>query len=144
MSFIDSNKIFLGAVFTALAMYMRIQISKIIKGQRMLICSILFSVQISNSIIQKNRFSSKLCASLRYFLLWEYLSASPVGVYWVSLGQHNLSILPLNCTLLAQLRSWRRERLPTPVFWPGEFHGLSSPLGHNESDTTEQLTTHLR
>ena len=22
--------------------------------------------------------------------------------------------------------SWRRERLPTPVFWPGEFHGLYS------------------
>ena len=22
---------------------------------------------------------------------------------------------------------WRRERLPTPVFWPGEFHGLCSP-----------------
>ena len=22
---------------------------------------------------------------------------------------------------------WRRERFPTPVFWPGEFHGLSSP-----------------
>ena len=20
--------------------------------------------------------------------------------------------------------AWRRERLPTPVFWPGEFHGL--------------------
>ena len=19
---------------------------------------------------------------------------------------------------------WRRERLPTPVFWPGEFHGV--------------------
>ena len=19
---------------------------------------------------------------------------------------------------------WRKERLPTPVFWPGEFHGL--------------------
>ena len=19
---------------------------------------------------------------------------------------------------------WRRERLPTPIFWPGEFHGL--------------------
>ena len=25
---------------------------------------------------------------------------------------------------------WRRERLPTPVFWPGEFHGLYSPWGH--------------
>ena len=22
---------------------------------------------------------------------------------------------------------WRRERLPTPVFWPGEFYGLYSP-----------------
>ena len=21
---------------------------------------------------------------------------------------------------------WRRERLPTPVLWPGEFHGLYS------------------
>jgi len=24
---------------------------------------------------------------------------------------------------------WGRERLPTPVFWPGEFHGLYSPWG---------------
>ena len=24
---------------------------------------------------------------------------------------------------------WRRGRLPTPVFWPGEFHGLYSPWG---------------
>ena len=32
---------------------------------------------------------------------------------------------------------WRRERLPTPVFWPGEFHGLYSPWGRKESDTTE-------
>ena len=24
---------------------------------------------------------------------------------------------------------WRRERLPTPVFWPGKFHGLFSPWG---------------
>ena len=23
---------------------------------------------------------------------------------------------------------WRRERLCTPVFWPGEFHGLYSPF----------------
>ena len=26
--------------------------------------------------------------------------------------------------------SWTRERLPIPVFWPGEFHGLYSPWGH--------------
>ena len=24
---------------------------------------------------------------------------------------------------------WRRERLPTSVCWPGEFHGLYSPGG---------------
>ena len=24
---------------------------------------------------------------------------------------------------------WRRERLPTPVFWPGESQGLYSPWG---------------
>ena len=35
------------------------------------------------------------------------------------------------------LSLWRRERLPTPVFWPGEFHGLYSPWDHKESDTTE-------
>ena len=32
---------------------------------------------------------------------------------------------------------WRRERQPTPVFWPGEFHGLYSPWGRKESDTNE-------
>ena len=38
------------------------------------------------------------------------------------------------------------ERLPTPVFLPGEFHGQRSlvgyrPWGLKESDTTEQLST---
>jgi len=35
---------------------------------------------------------------------------------------------------------WRREQVPTPVFWPGESHGLYSPWGHKESDSTEQLS----
>ena len=52
-----------------------------------------------------------------------------------------LMVLPLRAPLVAQLVKnlsaiqeawvpwvgkipWRRERLPTPVFWPGEFHGL--------------------
>ena len=38
---------------------------------------------------------------------------------------------------------WRRERLPIPVFWPGEFHGLHSPWGHKESDTSKQLSLSL-
>ena len=35
---------------------------------------------------------------------------------------------------------WRREWLPTPVFWPGEFRGLDSPWGHKESDMTKRLS----
>ena len=40
---------------------------------------------------------------------------------------------------------WRKEWLPTPVFWPEEFHGQRnlagySPWGCKESDTTEQLS----
>ena len=40
---------------------------------------------------------------------------------------------------------WRSERLPTPVFLPGEFQGQRSledyrPWGPKESDTTEKLT----
>ena len=31
------------------------------------------------------------------------------------------------------------ERLPTPGFLPGEFHGLDSPWGCKESDMTEPL-----
>ena len=36
---------------------------------------------------------------------------------------------------------WRREWLLTPVFWPGEFHGLYSPwgsqrVGHNRATFT--------
>ena len=43
---------------------------------------------------------------------------------------------------------WRRERLPTPVFWPGKFHGQRSMLGFSpwgckELDTTERLTVSL-
>ena len=35
---------------------------------------------------------------------------------------------------------WSRERLPTAVFQPGEFHGLYSPWGHKENRENEILT----
>ena len=43
---------------------------------------------------------------------------------------------------------WRREWLPTPVFFPGESHGQRSlagysPRGGKELDTTERLTLSL-
>ena len=39
---------------------------------------------------------------------------------------------------------WRREWLPSPVFWPGDFHGQRSlegysPWGWKESDMTERF-----
>ena len=38
---------------------------------------------------------------------------------------------------------WKRERLPTPVFRPGEFHGLYSPWGLKKSNTTKRLSISL-
>ena len=39
---------------------------------------------------------------------------------------------------------WRREQLPTPVLWPGEFHGLYNPWGLQELDMTERLSCHKK
>ena len=33
-----------------------------------------------------------------------------------------------------------KGQTPTPVFWPGEFHGLYSPWSCKESYTTERLS----
>ena len=38
---------------------------------------------------------------------------------------------------------WRRKRLPTPVFWPREFHGLCSLWSCKELNTTEWLWASL-
>ena len=41
---------------------------------------------------------------------------------------------------------WRRKWQATPIFLPGKSHGERSysPWGHKESDTTEQLNTHVQ
>ena len=41
---------------------------------------------------------------------------------------------------LSWMTSWRRDGLPSPVFWPGKFHELYSPWGCKELDTTEWLS----
>ena len=38
---------------------------------------------------------------------------------------------------------WRREKLPAPVFWPGEFPGLYILRGCKELDMTERLHFHF-
>ena len=54
-------------------------------------------------------------------------------------GIFQARVLQCGCHCLLQ----RRERLPTPVFWPGESHGLYSPQGGKELDTTERLSLSL-
>ena len=60
-------------------------------------------------------------------------------IRWASL------VAQLVKNLLAIWETWvgkilgRKERLPTPVFWPGEFHGLYSSWSCKELDMTEQL-----
>ena len=95
-------------------------------------------------------------------LLYYSLTLSPSPTFFsleLPLHTHHL-FLPLNSTwasLMAQLvknppamqetwvwsLSWapgEGKGYPTPVFWPGEFHGLYS---HKELDTTEQLLLSL-
>ena len=58
----------------------------------------------------------------------------PLQYSWASLVAQLIKNLPAMRETWVQsqvgLIPWRRERLPTPVFWPGEFHGLyNSGLG---------------
>ena len=53
---------------------------------------------------------------------------------------HLLSLFPRHSIPLsshlkspATVRSWRRKWLLTPVFWPGEFHGLYRLWGRKET-----------
>ena len=48
----------------------------------------------------------------------------PLQYSWTSLVAQLVKNLPgTQGTWIGKI-PWRRERLPTPVFWPGEFHGL--------------------
>ena len=59
---------------------------------------------------------------------------------WASLVAQPVMNLPaMRETWIGKI-PWRREWLPTPVFWPGEFLGLYSPWGCKELDTTEWLS----
>ena len=40
--------------------------------------------------------------------------------------------------------TWRRERLPTPVFWPGEFHGLYSSWGPKSWTRLSDFHSHIK
>ena len=66
-----------------------------------------------------------------------------VSGVWTSLVAQLVKNLPAMQETWAGKIPWRKERLPTPVFRPGEFHGVYSPWGCKESDMTERLSLHV-
>ena len=71
----------------------------------------------------------------------------PLQYSWASLVDQLVKNLPALWETWVQSLGWEdpleKGKLPTPVFWPGEFHGLYSPWGCKESDTTERLLLSL-
>ena len=61
----------------------------------------------------------------------------PLQYSWASLVDQLVKNLPAMQETWVGKIPWRREKLLTPVFWPGEFHGLYSPWGRKELDMTE-------
>ena len=64
----------------------------------------------------------------------------PLQYSWASLVAQLVKYLPAMRETWVRSLGWESNGLPTPVFWPGEFHGLYSPWGHKESDMTERLS----
>ena len=68
----------------------------------------------------------------------------PLQYCWASLVAQLVRNLPAMWETWVRSLSWkipwRKERLPTSVSWSGEFHGLYSPWGRKELDTTERLS----
>ena len=85
--------------------------------------------------------ATQLCPSLKSLCALITITVSVFHLPWASLvAQLVKNLLAIRETWVQSLAwedPWRRERLPTPVFCPGEFHGLYRPWGRKESDTTE-------
>ena len=60
----------------------------------------------------------------------------PLQYSWASLVAQLVKNPPVMWETCIWKIPWRKERLPTPVFWPGEFHG-------SEFHTTEWLSLSL-
>ena len=92
-----------------------------------------FSLDISNFL---DKISCFPFYSFRLLLCTVYLRGSYLSLLFS--GALNLVGYIFSCLLCLSLAGgpgfdpwfgkipWRRERLPTPVMWPGEFHGLYS------------------
>ena len=61
----------------------------------------------------------------------------PLRYSWASLVTQLVKNPPAMWETWVGKIPWRKERPPTPVFWPRELHELCSPWGCKESHMTE-------
>ena len=68
----------------------------------------------------------------------------PLQYSWASLVAQLVKNLPAMWETQVQSLGWedplKKGKATTPVFWPREFHGLYSPWGRKELDTTERFS----
>ena len=95
---------------------------------------------------QKNRQQKGGCRSQSDSALWW-----PYGALWFLVQRQSefliANYLPAMRETWVQSLGWEdpleKGKATHSVFWPGEFHGLYSPWGHKELDTTEELSLHF-
>ena len=93
---------------------------------------------------ERPRFSAAHCADVLSHVTFRVFYCVPHPYIWGFPGSSEVKASACNAGELGSIpglgRSlgWR-DRLPTPVLWLGEFHGLYSPWARKKSDTTEQL-----
>ena len=65
----------------------------------------------------------------------------PLQYSWASLVAQLVKNLPVMRETWVRSLGWKdpleKGRLPAPLFWPGEFHGLYTPWGRKESEMIE-------
>ena len=83
------------------------------------------------------RASHILCFRNKSQGLWYFLTNSPLTggfPWWLSQKRIYLQCRRPGFNPQVGTIPWRGEGLPTPVFWPGKFHGQYSPWGCKELD----------
>ena len=120
-----------------------LSIESVMASNHLILCPpLLFLPSIFSSI---SIFSNEWALHIRWPKYWSFsFSISPSNEYSEFISFRGLPLrLSWERMHLGSIPGlgrfpWRRERLPTPVFWPREFHGLYGPWDHKELDTTER------
>ena len=92
--------------------------SEVQHGTKLICSSVeIVSVQRSYSCIDCDQYWSYSCIALDLFLIMKLASLS------AQLVKNPPAMQETPVQFLDWEIPWRRERLPSPVFWPGKFHG---------------------